>query len=348
MGRSIRDGYDTLALLYRMDRPAFVVGASTSVIQAVVYPLVLLVVWQGLALVVAGAGPGRDPASQALLLLGALFGLLVLETVLGIVSETATSILQAEAAQQVNARVMAKMAGVPYRLFEDNAFQARYGLLIGQASHRPGMLVQGFIGSLSALAAALAIAATLFALAPILDLFLLIVIPLAAVEARYHGRIVDLQTQSSPALFRMMYLAQKSIDAAWQRDLRVHGSTILDDEYRALAGAYLRDLRALLRRYQLIRAGVGVGAAALMTLAMGAVFWVVSRRPDGLAEAVVLLPALIMGAAQGRSFSASWGVMTECLGYLGQLFEFLDHSFEEPGAAADGPARGGTPAPTAA
>jgi len=347
MGRSIRDGYNTLKLLYDMDRSAFVVGTSTSVIQSVVYPLVLLVVWQGLSLFVAGTEPGQDPVIQALVLLGALFGLLALESVLGIVSETATSILQAESSQQLNARIMHKMAEVPYHLFEDNDFQARYGLLISQASHRPGMLVEGFVGSLSALAASLAIAATLFVLAPILNVFLLILIPLAAIEARYHGRLVELQIHASPALFRMMYLAQRSIDAAWQRDIRVHNSTILNDEYRLLTRRYLTDLRALLRRYQVIRAGVGVGVAALMALALGAVLWVASRSPGGLAEAAVLLPALIMGVAQGRSFSASWGVMTECLGYLAQLFDFLNQSFEKPGVAADGPASRGTPTPTA-
>ena len=55
--------------------------------------------------------------------------------------------------------------------------------------------------------------------------------PLTAAEARYHRRTVELQTTASPALFRMMYLAQRSIDATWQRDIRVHRSTILDDEY---------------------------------------------------------------------------------------------------------------------
>jgi ABC-type multidrug transport system fused ATPase/permease subunit len=344
MGRELRDACHTLKLLYQVDRSAFVVGASTSVLQSVAYPLVLLVVWQGLALVLTGTA---TEGVRGIVLLGVLFGLLALETVLRIVSETATSLLEAEAAQQVNARIMHKMAEVPYHLFEDNDFQARYGLLISQASHRPGMLVQAFIGSLSALAASVAIAVTLFALAPILDVFLLILIPLTIVEARYHGRIVELQTHLSPALFRMMYLAQKSIDAAWQRDIRVHQSTLLDDEYRVLARTYLRDLRGLLRRYQLVRAGVGVGAAALMTLAMGAVFWVVSRSPGGLAEAAVLLPALIMGVAQGRSFSASWGVMTECLGYLAQLFDFLNHSFDKPGVA-NGSAGRDTPAPTAA
>jgi len=347
MSRAIRDGFTTLKLLYRMDRPAFVVGTSTSMIQSVVYPFLLIIIWQGLSLVVAGTGESQGLVPQGLLLLGALFGLLALESVLKIVSETATSILQAESAQQINGRIMSKMAEVPYHLFEDNDFQARYGLLISQASYKPGMLVQSFIGTLSALTASLAIAVTLFALAPILVLFLLILIPLTVAETRYHARIVELQTHSSPALFRMMYLAQKSIDATWQRDIRVHNSTILNDEYRFLAKSYLTDLRALLRRYQLIRAAVGLGAAAIMTFAMGVVFWVESQGPTGLAEAAVLLPALVMGVAQGRAFSAGWGSMTECLGYLAQLFDFLDHSFSRP-EAAHGPASLGAIAPPAA
>src|SRR5207253_104372 len=125
--------------------------------------------------------------------------------------------------------------------------------------------------SLSALISSLAIAGTLLAFAPILVLFLLVLLPLTAAEARYHRRMVELQTTASPALFRMMYLAQRSIDATWQRDIRVHRSTILDDEYRFLASRYLCDLRALLRRYQFIRTAVGLAAAAVMPLAAAAV-----------------------------------------------------------------------------
>src|SRR5215212_6585877 len=226
MGRELRDLGNTLKLLYQVDRSAFIIGTATSVLESVVYPLMLLVVWKGLGLVLART-PTDGLVSRGMVLLGVLFGLLSLETVLRIVSETATNVLQAESAQQVNERIMHKMAEVPYHLFEDNEFQARYGLLISQASHRPGQLVQAFIGSLSAVIALLAIAATLFAFAPILDVFLLILLPLTAAEARYHGRIVELQTTASPALFRMMYLAQRSIDATWQRDIRVHHSTIL-------------------------------------------------------------------------------------------------------------------------
>jgi hypothetical protein len=229
---------------------------------------------------------------------------------------------------------MQKMSEVPYHLFEDNDFQARYGLLISQASHRPGMLVESFVGCLSALCASLAIALTLFALAPLLDVFLLILIPLAIAEARYRGRIIELQIHAAPGLFRMMYLAQKSIDAAWQRDIRVHSSTILNDEYRVLARNYLGNVRALLRRYQSIRVGVGLGAAAVMTLALAAVFWEISRSPAGLTEAAVLLPALFMGLGQARAFSTSWGALTECLSYLGQVYDFLNHSFAAPETAA--------------
>jgi ATP-binding cassette subfamily B protein len=110
----------------------------------------------------------------------------------------------------------------------------------------------------------------------------------------------------------------------------VQNSSILDDEYRVLAHDYLRNLRGLLRRYQGIRVGVAIGAAAVMTLAMGVVFWQISRSPAGPAEAVILLPALIMGLSQGRSFSAAWGSLTECLGYLAQVYDFLNQSFGTP------------------
>src|SRR4051795_8555342 len=343
--RKVRDAWGTLRLLYVMDRRAFVTGTVTSVVQSLLYPLILLVVWKGFSLVLAG----RDAfVQQAVLVLGGLFALLALETLLRIVNETATTILKAESAQQVNARIMHKMSEVPYRLFEDNAFQARYGLLISQASYRPGTLVESFVGSVSALVGSLAIAITLLALAPLLDVFLLLLIPLTIAETRYHARLLNLQVHSAPELFRMVHLTQKSIDATWQRDLRVHNSSVLDDEYRVLAHSYVSNLRRLLHRYQLIRGGIGIGVAAVMTLAMGVVFWEVSHSSAGPAQAAILLPALIMGLSQGRAFSSSWGELTECLGYLGQVFEFLNQSFEAPGTAVARPVSLAPPAPALA
>ena len=339
MRHKIQDGRATLSLLYQMDRGAFLIGTSTGVIQSLVYPFLLLIVWKGFSLVIAGTGPGHDLVHQGILLLAGFFGLLALQNVLGIANETATSILQSESALQVNARIMSKMSEVPYRLFEDNDFQARYGLLISQASYRPGMLVQAFIGSVSALGSSLAIAVTLFALAPLLDVFLLVLIPLTIVETRFHTRTLELQTHSAPGLFRMMYLSQKSIDVTWQRDIRVHRSTILDEEYRMLAHRYLSNLKQLLRRYQVIRVAVGLATAAIMTLAMGAVFWHISLGSAGPAEAAILLPALYMGLTQGRSFSSCWGALTECLGYIAQVMDFLNQSFVETELVPPLPAR---------
>jgi len=351
MVRELRHLGSTLKLLYQVDRSAFVIGTTASVLESLAYPLMLLVVWRGLELVLSGT-TAENFVSRGIALLGVLFGILALETVLRMVTDAATSLLEAESGQQVNGRIIQKMAEVPYHLFEDNGFQARYGLLISQASHRPGQLVQAFIGTLGSLIASLAIAATLLAFAPILVLFLLVLFPLTAAEARYHSRLVELQTSASPALFRMMYLAQRSIDATWQRDIRVHQSTILDEEYRFLSSRYLTDLRALLRRYQFIRTAVGLGAAAVITLAVGAVFWTIGRSSSGPAEAAVLLPALVMGLSQGRSFATGWGGITECLGYLSQLFDFLNHSFEnhsfEDEEAAHELASGGASASTMA
>src|SRR4051812_34891355 len=176
-----------------MDRPAFLIGTTTSVIQSLVFPLILLVVWKGFSIVLSG---DEVTTERAVMVLGGLFALLALETLLRIVNETATTILKAESAQQLNARIMHKMSEVPYRLFEDNDFQARYGLLISQASYRPGTLVESFVGSVSALVGSVAIAITLLALAPLLDVFLLLLIPLTIAETRYHGRLLNLQVHS--------------------------------------------------------------------------------------------------------------------------------------------------------
>src|SRR4051812_48630509 len=105
-----------------MDRRGVLARTITSILQSLVVPPILLIVWKGFSLVLAG---GDDLAKQATVLLGGLFALLALETLLRIVNETATTLLKAESAQKVNARIMRKMSEVPYRYFEDNDFQAR-------------------------------------------------------------------------------------------------------------------------------------------------------------------------------------------------------------------------------
>ena len=329
MSRKIRAVWATLKLLYRLDAWAFLLSVSTGIAGGLFYPLFLLIVWKAFSLIIASGGHGSDLFPQSIVLVVALFGVLAVQDLLDIVNDTATSILKAESSQQLNARIISKMPEIPYRLFEENDFQARYGLVISQASYRPGMLVDMLIHNLSSLASFLGIVAMLFVIAPVLVLLLLVLIPLTAVESRFHRRTVELQIRSAPDLFRMQYLSQKSIDATWQRDIRVHNSNILEEEYKMLSLKYLNNLKRLLLRFQTLRLGIGISVTAVVTLAMGTVFWLINQSPSNLSEIGILLPALYLGMSRGKEFSVSWGSLVECLGYIEQVFDFLNRSFRE-------------------
>src|SRR3954463_11329645 len=108
MRGGMRHPGSTLKLLKQVDRRAFIVGTTASMLSSVAYPLMLLVVWRGLDLVLADTEP-ENLVSRGMVLLGVLFGRLALETVLRMVTDAATSLRQAESAQQVNGRIMNKM-----------------------------------------------------------------------------------------------------------------------------------------------------------------------------------------------------------------------------------------------
>jgi ABC-type multidrug transport system fused ATPase/permease subunit len=327
--RKIRIIGATIRLLYQVDARAFLVSILTGVIGALFYPLFLLIMWKGFSLIMAGGRQSHDLFSQGMVLVVALFGLLAIQYLLGIVNDTAISVLKAVSSQQVSERLINKMSEIPYQFFEENDFQARYGLLMSQAAYRPSLLVDTLIRSLSSLISLFSIAMTLLALAPLLVVVLLVLIPLTAIEGRFHRRTVELQTSSAPDLFRLQYLSQKSIDATWQRDIRVHNSSILGEEYRMVGQRYLRNLKRLLRRFQWLRSGIGVGVAGAITLATASMFWFISRGPSGLVQVAILLPILFLGMTQGQAFSHSWGMLVECLGFIEQVFDFLNRSFEE-------------------
>lgn len=333
-GRKIQAVWATLKMLYRLDAWAFLLSVSTGIATGLFYPLFLLIVWKAFSLIMASGGNGNALFPQGIVLVAALFVVLAVQDLLNIVNDTAASILKAESSQQINARIISKMPEIPYRLFEENDFQARYGLIISQASYRPGLLVDMLIHNLSSLASFLGIGAMLFAIAPLLAVLLLVLIPLTTIESRFHRRTVELQMRSAPDLFRMQYLSQKSIDATWQRDIRVHSSRILEEEYKVLSLRYLSNLKRLLLRFQGLRLGAGISVNAVVTLAMGTVFWLINRSPSNLSEIGILLPALYLGMSRGKEFSTSWGSLVECLGYIEQVFDFLNRSFRETEPAA--------------
>ena len=319
-----------IKLLYQANRRAFLMGTLTGVIEALFYPLLLLIGWQGFSLILADAGRGEALVRQGIMLLAALFAVLAVQHLLGLLNETAESILRAESSQQINERLMSKMSEIPYQLFEENSFQARYGLVITQGAFRPGMLVEALINSLSSLVSFLGIIVTLLALAPLIAALLLALIPLAAVENRFRSRTVEFQTVSAPDLFRMQYLSQKSIDATWQRDIRIHRSSILHEEHRLLGRRYLSTLKRLLHRFLAIRLVVGIAVSAMVTFGAGVVFWLIIRGGFSIAEIGLLLPALYLGLGQGKALSYFWGTLVECTGYIEQVFDFLNQSFKQP------------------
>src|SRR5205823_1128801 len=107
-------------------------------------------------------------------------------------------------------------------------------------------------------------------------------------------------------------------------------SSILHEEHHLLGRRYLSTLKRLLHRFQAIRLGVGIAVSAIVTFGAGVVFWLIIRGGFGIAEIGLLLPALYLGLGQGKALSYFWGTLVECTGYIEQVFDFLNQSFEQP------------------
>src|SRR5260370_42285964 len=117
LGSKIKSIWATTRLLYQVDARAFLISATAGVMEALFYPLLLLIVWKGFSLIVAGKGGHSDLSSQGVVLVLALFAVLALQHLLRIVNETETSILKSEPAQQANGRIITKMSDIPYHFF---------------------------------------------------------------------------------------------------------------------------------------------------------------------------------------------------------------------------------------
>src|SRR5205814_2255652 len=111
------------------------------------------------------AGGVRIGAGLVALILGQRLGI--------IVRDSASTILRQQAWVVISKQVMRKLPSVPYPLFENNAFQARYGLVIREYAQRSITLVDSLLSTVPILLGLLGIAVTLFILAPWLVLALL-------------------------------------------------------------------------------------------------------------------------------------------------------------------------------
>src|SRR6266496_6851607 len=322
----------TIRLLYRCHPRAFLVSAVASLAEPLFFPAFILLLQRLLQHITAG---GTMQITPTVVQLG--IGLLVLLLVqrLGIIVRDASStILRQEAWVAISKQVMQKLPAVSYPLFENNAFQARYGLVIREAAQRSITLVDSLLSTAPIFFGLLALAITLFTIAPLLVLaMLLIAIPAGFIERRFSHAMYALQEHSAPHQLRMEALTNMQVDAPWQRDVRVYRSDIIAREHAWLAETYLTELKHLTARFAGQRTLAALVQGMGIALALSALFAIISRGQISLPSLAVILPGLALLSGMIQSLIYSVRSLVESLNYSATLFDFLAQPFEEHSAS---------------
>src|SRR5919201_5181019 len=156
----------TIRLLYRSHPRAFVVSAVASLAEPLFFPAFILLLQRLLQQITAG---GTMQITPSVVQLGiGLLALLLVQRLGIIVRDASSTILRQEAWVVISKQVMQKLPAVPYPLFENNAFQARYGMVIREAAQRSITLVDTLLSTAPIFFGMVGLAVTLFALAPLL------------------------------------------------------------------------------------------------------------------------------------------------------------------------------------
>src|SRR5205807_430197 len=256
--------------------------------------------------------------------------ILILVQRLGIIlRDSSSTILRQEAWVVISKRIMQKLPSVPYSLFENNAFQARYGLVIREAAQRSITLVDSLLSTIPILLGLLGLAATLFVLAPLMVVAIIaIAIPAVLTERRLSHTMYTLQERSAPSQLRMDVLTNMQVDADFQRDVRVYHSDLVPREYTRLAEGYLADLKRLTARFLGLRTGAALAQVIGLGLALAAAFVLISRGQISLASFAVLIPGVSMLSGMINSFLYQYRSLRESLLYAETLFAFLATTFD--------------------
>ncbi len=323
----------TVRLLYTCHPRAFVTSSIASLFEPLYFPALLLLLHQLLQEVIGSGGTVHFTPTVAFV----GFGLVVLTLVqrLGIIlRDSSSTILRQQAWVVISKRIMHKLPAVPYPLFENNAFQARYGLVIREASQRSITLVDSLLSTAPIFVGMVGLALTLFAIAPLLVLAMVaIAIPATLIERRFSGAMYELQEHNAPNQLRMEALTNMQVDASWQRDVRVYASDIIAREHAWLSEIYLASLKRLTARFAGLRTlaalvqGLGIG------LALVALFVLISRGQISLPSLAVIIPGLTLLGGMIQSVIYSARSLIESLNYAGTLFDFLAQSFDGEQAA---------------
>ncbi|HZO76196.1 MAG TPA: ABC transporter ATP-binding protein [Ktedonobacteraceae bacterium] len=320
----------TVRLLFTTHPRAFIISTVGTLIEPLFYPALLLILHQMLQAI---TGPiGAVQMNGAVTTSGIiLIALLLIQRLAIITRDGSSNILRQQAWVVISARIMHKLPSVPYTLFENNAFQARYGLVIREAAQRSITLVDSLLSTVPILLGVLGLAATLFALAPLMVVALLVIaIPALLTERRLSHAMYALQDRSAPQQLRMDVLTNMQVDADFQRDVRVYQSNLVSSEYTQLAERYLAELKRLTARFLGLRTGAALAQVIGLGLALAAAFALLSLGQLSLASFAVLIPGISMLSGMINAFLYQYRSLRESLLYTEALFDFLTTSFELP------------------
>jgi ATP-binding cassette, subfamily B, bacterial len=310
----------TLRLLYRSHPRAFVVSALASLPEPLFFPLFLLVLHGFLQAITGPTGRVQLTSSAEVAAVG-LVALLLVQRLGFIARDASSTLLRQEAWVSISKQIMAKLPTVPYFLFENNAFQARYGLVIREASQRSITLVDTLLSTAPILLGLVGLAITLILIAPLMVLILLLIaIPAALIERRFSQAMYALQEHTAPAQLRLNALTNMQVDAPWQRDVRVYRRDLLAREHAHLADTYLTRLTA---RFLGLRGSAALAQVVGLGLALAAALLLISQGQITLAGLAVLLPGVAWLSGMISSLIYHSRSLLESLRYAQTLFDFL-------------------------
>lgn len=317
---------DTFRLLYHSNPRAFLIGAVASLTEPLFYPALLLLLQQLFERLTAPVGTNVIFAPIGI----GLVILLLVQRLGIIVRDQANTILRQEAWVVISRQIMQKLPSVPYPMFENNAFQARYGLVIREASYRSITLVDSLLSTAPILLGLLGVVVTLAAKAPLMTAAILVIaIPAAMTERRFSRAMYALQEDSAPLHLRMDALTNMQVDATWQRDVRVYRSDLLGREHGSLARSYLAQLKHLTTHFFRLRSAAALVQVAGLGLALIAAFALLRRGQLSVAGLAVLIPGVSILAGMTSSFVYQLRDLFESLAYARALFEFLATPFSD-------------------
>lgn len=316
-----------MGLLYQSHPRAFVIGAVASLFEPLYYPVLILLLQQLFQRLILPGGKIQFGAEVTYLGAG-LIALMLVQRLGIIVRDGANNILRQEAWVVISKQIMQKLPSVPYSLFENNAFQARYGLVIREASNRSITMVDSILSTAPIFLGLVGLAITLLIKAPLMvAALLLIALPAMFTERRFSRAMYALQEHAAPKQLRMDVLTNMQVDAPWQRDVRVYRSDLLGREHAALGESYLLQLKQLTSQFLKLRSAAALVQVAGLGLAIYAAITLLTLGQLSVATLAVLIPGVTILTGMLSSFIYQLRDLFESLAYARALFDFLATPF---------------------